>query len=159
MPPRSTTSSAAPVDAALAADALPIRYSFANPRRVRVTQPISDLPSRTKQEFKDDCDVNRILSRYQRTGALTHFAKYAPHYGDITAIDYQTSQNILIRAQQMFDALPSQVRKLVSTPAGFLDFVQDPKNAAKMEELGLKPRSDPQPVADPVPPTPTPIPA
>lgn len=147
--PSPNKSPSLPVDAAASKAALPVRESFVNPRRFRVTQRDSGLPSRTKQEFKDDCDVNRILARYQRTGALTHFSRFAPSYGDITALDYQTSQNLLIRARQMFDALPSNVRKHVSTPAGFLDFVQDPKNKSKMEEFGLLPKSDPPPAAPP----------
>lgn len=113
-------------------------------RRVGFSLP-EDTVSKTKQEFKDDCDINRILSKYQRTGALSHFATYAGSYGDFSACDYQTAQNTLIRARQMFDALPSSVRNLVSTPAGFLDFVQNPANQEKMRELGLMP-SKPVPV-------------
>ncbi|AXH77259.1 MAG: internal scaffolding protein [Microviridae sp.] len=117
--------------------------SFTTPLRRRITAPVGAAPSRTKQEFKDDCDVNRILAKFQRTGALTHFAKYAPFYDDINACDYQTAQNLLLRARNMFDALPSNIRAHVSTPAGFLEFVQDPKNKAKMQEFGLIPTPPP----------------
>jgi len=112
------------------------------PKR-RVYHPIGEEPSATKQEFAQDCDINIILARFQRTGAMNHFAAYAPNYGDFSALDYQTAQNTLIRAQKMFDALPSSIRHLCSTPAGFLDFVQDPKNAEKMAELGLIPTAPP----------------
>lgn len=112
--------------------------SFSSPLRRRTAHPVSG-DSRTKQEFRDECDINRILSKFQRTGAMQHFAKYAPAYGDFNACDYQTAQNILLRARKMFDALPSNVRTLVSTPQGFLEFVQNPANADKMAELGLKP--------------------
>lgn len=114
----------------------------------RVFQPHDpEETSKTKQEFKDDCDINRILAKYQRTGALSHFAKYAPQYGEFNALDLQSAQNLLINARKMFDELPSNVRAIVSTPAGFLDFVQDPKNAEKMAELGLK--ASPPPIAKP----------
>lgn len=115
-------------------------YNFFNPRRRRV---ISDTtgPSLTRQEFKDDCDINRIMAQFQRTGALAHFSKYAPMYGEFTACDYQEAQNLLKRARDMFDALPSTIRKEVATPEGFLDFVQNPANADKMAELGLTRRS------------------
>ena len=142
-----------PAGVTAALEALPVRYSFANPRGFRVTQPRDSQPSRTKQEFKNDCDINRIMSKFQRTGALTHFANYSATYGDITALDYQTAQNTLIRARNLFDSLPSSVRKIVSTPAGFLDFVQDPKNAEKLIELGLRPKPVSAP-AEPVTPTP-----
>lgn len=118
-------------------------HSFTPYLRRSVLHPIGDEPSMTKQEFKDDSDINSILAKFQRTGAMSHFAKYAPNYGDFSACDYQTAQNLLIRAQKMFDDLPSSVRSLVSTPAGFLDFVQDPANASKMQELGLLPSAPP----------------
>lgn len=94
-------------------------------------------PSLTRQEFADDCDINRILAQFQKTGAMSHFAKYGPMYGDFSALDYQSAQNLIIRARQMFDDLPSAIRNLVATPAGFLDWVQDPKNAQTLVEMGL----------------------
>lgn len=110
--------------------------SFLSPRRRRVQTDASGV-SATRQEFKNECDINRILSSFQRTGALDHFARYSGSYGDFTACDYQTAQNLIINARQMFDALPSKIRNLVSTPEGFLTFVQDPKNLDLMVEYGL----------------------
>lgn len=94
-------------------------------------------PSVTKQEFKDDCDINKILNKFQRTGALEHYSRYSPSYGDYTATDYQTSLNLIKTAQTMYDALPSSIRDLYPTPEAFLNFVQDPSNSSKMDELGL----------------------
>jgi len=127
--------------------------NFRPARRVRV---LSDTvgPSLTRQEFADECDINRILASYQRTGALNHFAKYSASYGDFTACDLQEAQNLLIRARQLFDELPSAVKREVSTPEGFLAFVQDPANAEKMKALGL---TKPVPGVDPAPaPAPSP---
>lgn len=105
--------------------------------RRRVYAPLGDQPSRTKQEFKDDCDINRILARFQRTGALAHLAKYGPQYGDFSACDYQEAQNLILRARQMFDDLPSSLRREVATPEGFLTWIQDPANREKMATYGL----------------------
>jgi len=118
----------------------------------RVITPLGTEPSMTKQEFKNETDINQILKRYQRTGALTHYSKYAPQYGDFTSTDLQQAQNLLITARQMFAELPSSIRSLTQTPEGFLDFVQDPANAAKMAELGLI--ESPTPVIPPPPSTP-----
>lgn len=146
---KSTTPSPLP-----AAQAQPSR-SFAPAVRRRV---ISETPglSRTRQEFRDECDINRILASYQRTGALQHFAKYSGSYGDFTACDYQTAQNLILRARQLFDELPSSVKREVSTPEGFLAFVQNPANADKMAALGLTnapatPVAPPPPNAPPAP--------
>lgn len=105
----------------------------------RTYQPLGSEPSMTKQEFKDETDINKIMARYQRTGAIDHFAKWSPSYGEFSACDLQTAQNIVIRARQMFADLPSSIRNLTESPEGFLKFVQDPQNAPKLVELGLVP--------------------
>ncbi|AXH75173.1 MAG: internal scaffolding protein [Microviridae sp.] len=112
-------------------------HNHCPPVRRRVYQPHGSEPSATKQEFKDDCDINNILRKYQRTGALNHFAKYAGTYGDFSPRDLQESYDLLKRAQAMFDELPSSIRKEVATPEGFLSFVQNPDNKKRMAELGL----------------------
>lgn len=111
-------------------------YNHFYPNRTRVYSDTTGS-SLTRQEFKDECDINRILASYQRTGALQHFAKYAPQYGDFNACDLQEAMTLINRARKMFDELPSAVKREVSTPEGFLAFVQNPANAERMAELGL----------------------
>lgn len=103
----------------------------------RTSQPLGPEPSLTRAEFAADCDINNILKKYQRTGAINHFAKYSPQYGDFTPLDLQQAHAVIIQSREMFAALPSSIRDLVRTPEGFLEFVQDPKNKDKMAELGL----------------------
>lgn len=118
-------------------------YCFRSPRQIRVIQPIDPI-SVTQQEFKDDCDINHILQRYQRTGAINHFNLHSPHYSDNTSCDLQTAYNIIKNAEKLYADLPSSIRELTKSPEGFLDFVQDPANAEKMRELGLS--ADPAPL-------------
>lgn len=131
------------------------RYSFLPPPslRRRIQKPGGE-DSMTRQEFKDDCDINRILKRFQLTGALSHFARFAPQYMEVSCNDFQEAQNLMIRARQMFDALPSAVRKECATPEGFLAFVSDPANAERMAELGLRERKPNDPAPPVVPSTP-----
>ena len=99
----------------------------------------STLPSMTKQSFKDECNINKIMAKFQKTGALNHYMKFAPEYGDATQVDYADALNVVANANTMFEELPSSIRKKFDNdPAKFLEFVQDEKNAAEMEELGLK---------------------
>lgn len=114
----------------------PPLVNFFNPFRRRIIQEVGG-PSLTKQEFKDDCDINRIMDKYIRTGAIDHFSKYSPMYGEFSPCDYQESLNLVNRANKMFAELPASIRQLTETPDGFLSFVQDPKNKDKMAELGL----------------------
>ncbi|AXL14761.1 internal scaffolding protein [Microviridae sp.] len=93
----------------------------------------------TKQSFKDECDINKIMAKFQKTGAMTHFAKHAPQYGDATPCEYQDALNVVANANTMFEELPATIRdKFENDPKQFLDFVQDEKNADEMVELGLK---------------------
>lgn len=103
-------------------------------------------PTLTKQSFKDECDINNILKKYQKTGLLDHVNKYQGDYGDyIDAPSYQEAQNRILDAQYMFMSLPATVReKFKNDPGMFLDFVHDPKNEDAMVEMGLaKPKVKP----------------
>ncbi len=104
--------------------------------RISVISPCGD--GAAQQQFKDDCDVNTIMQRFQKTGAIDHVSKHQPQYGFATPNDYHQSLNIIMTAQSMFNDLPSKIRNEFSNnPQAFLEFVQDPKNADRAKELGL----------------------
>jgi len=93
---------------------------------------------RTEQHFREECNINTILAKYQKTGAITHFAKHSPNYGDFPAIDYREAIELVREAQSSFNELPSHVRReFDNDPASFLNFVQNPANRSRMDELGL----------------------
>lgn len=90
----------------------------------------------TKQSFKDETDVNRILAKYQVSGVISHMAKFEAQYGDFADFDFQDTQNMLNRGLDMFAALPSEVRReFEQDPDKFFDFVNDPKNNERVNEL------------------------
>lgn len=94
--------------------------------------------SRTKKEFADECNVNNIVAKYQRTGAIEHFSRHAPRYDNVAGATFHQAMNIVTEASSMFEELPANLRqKFENDPAKFLDFVQDPENKAEMAELGL----------------------
>lgn len=104
----------------------------------RVQTPVTQ-PSMTKQSFKDECNINKIMDKFQRTGALNHYAKHAPDYGDATHTELADAMNIVANAETMFEELPASLRKkFENDPEKFLEFVQDEKNAEEMIKLGLK---------------------
>jgi phage internal scaffolding protein len=96
-------------------------------------------PSRTKQEFRDECDVNNILKKYKNTGLLTHMREHAGAYDDFTSFeDYHSSMNKLLEAQEAFDALPATLRKKFNNdPGQFIEFVTNKDNLEEMRDLGL----------------------
>jgi hypothetical protein len=93
-------------------------------------------PSRTMQSYKDQCDINKILSRFQKTGAMDHLTKHGAVYGDFADFDFQTHMQQLTRGREIFDELPSEVRKeFGQSPQAFFDFVNDPENKDRLAEV------------------------
>lgn len=104
--------------------------------RVSITFP-SDSEF-TKQEFKDECDINVLMSRYQSTGEIPNLNERAPQYLDVTGQDYTEHMNIIAGAQTLFNELPSSIRnQFDNDPALFLDFTSNDANREKMQEMGL----------------------
>ena len=119
-------------------------------------------PSMTKQSFKDECDINVIPARYEHTGMyydpLTTRGSCAPPFDDFTAVpDYMDAQNFVIEAGEMFDALPSRIRKRFNnSPAQLLEFLADSANVSEAISLGLisapvEPGLEPQAQPEPSP--------
>lgn len=107
----------------------------------------STKPSMTQQEFRDECDINVIMYRYQTLEAplvepLTAAQARQPLFGDFSDLpDLQTAQNKLIEAQDMFMSLPSSIRRRFDNDALlFLEFCQDEKNVDEMRDLGILPK-------------------
>lgn len=105
--------------------------------------------TRTKQSFKDECDINNILKQYSATGIVRHIRQEQPRYADLPDdVDFQTAMNTVIQAESAFASLPSKVRnRFHNDPAEFLAFMADPKNLEEMYSLGLanRPPGDPPP--------------
>lgn len=97
-----------------------------------------ELPTRTQQHFQQECDINFIMDRFTRTGVMPP-PKEGYVYGDVSDYDsYQSALHSLMEAQADFDLLPAKVRKeFDNDPAQFLDFIQNPENASRAQELGL----------------------
>jgi len=96
-------------------------------------------PSLAKQSFADECNINNIMAKFQKTGLIEHVKSYGAHYGDLpSALDYHTALNQAIEAKEAFASLPSGIRnQFQNDPAQFLAFVEDPENQEAMIEMGL----------------------
>lgn len=108
------------------------------------------LPSRTKQEFRDECDINVLMKRYQKTGLFPQYPGAVPRYvSNIGMPDYQEALGIVMAAKEEFAALNSELRKRFDNdPAKFLEFTNNPDNADELVKLGLRepPKAAPAPV-------------
>jgi phage internal scaffolding protein len=116
----------------------------------------------TEQHHKQECDVNYILRKYQKTGLIDHVNRFGGDYSDLSdSVSFHEAMNICIDAENAFNTLPSSIRKKFDNdPGSFLDFVSDESNLDEMVELGLVPKiAEPVVPAPPAAPAPQPEPA
>ena len=68
---------------------------------------------RTKQSFKDSCDINKMLKKAQQQGSMSHLLKYPEAvYGEFDGeFDLLTARGRLDRANEIFADLPSEIRR------------------------------------------------
>lgn len=103
--------------------------------------------SLTKQEFKEECDVDEILRRASNGQDLSAVLNSrVAQYGDFTNIpDFRESMDIIARANSMFMQLDWKLReRFGNDPARMMDFLQDEANLDEARKLGLvKPEAKP----------------
>lgn len=104
----------------------------------------SSVPSMTQQQFKDEADINYIVSMYDSSGVMPTFhgdgQPAQPVFGDFASLpdNAQEMYNRMIDAKNNFDSLPLEVRKRFNyDPAAFLDFVDNPENLDELVAMGL----------------------
>jgi len=94
---------------------------------------------KTKQADAKDCDLNVIMSRYEKTGLLPQMILDNPQYGDFSeAPQFQEALNIVMKAEEQFLALDAKTRmRFNNSPAEFLAFVTNEDNRDEIIDMGL----------------------
>lgn len=94
--------------------------------------------TRTKQAFKDECDINVIMRRYVKTGVVSHGVLEPGSYGFAPSFSFHDAMNSIRAAEEAFADLPAAVRKRFrNDPGEFLEFAENPENLEEMRKLGL----------------------
>lgn len=99
--------------------------------------------SMAKQAFKDEADINHIMSRYRKTGLLVDPSSVnssrRAFYGEFAdSMEFKEAQNRIAQVRNSFEMLPSSIRSLFENdPSVMLDFLADPENASEALEMGL----------------------
>lgn len=114
---------------------------------------------RTKQSFRDQCDINRIVKSHGQSGMFDHLNNTEPMYGDVSgSVELSAALALVDQADVSFMAMPSEVRAIcLNDPVEFLARCADPHGFQELVEAGL-PVSDsytaPEPLEAPIaPPT------
>lgn len=108
----------------------------------------TDTVSRTRQEFADECDINSLMAKYEKTGILPDAVNNdVPRYLDVSNVpDLQTALELLNQSTAAFMALPATVRREFDNDAvKFVSFAQDPENLPQMRTWGLAPPAPEEP--------------
>lgn len=124
--------------------------------RIRVATDNQER-SKTKQDGRDDANVNRIVATYGRTGMWSNVNARQATYGDVSEmLELEQALELVNHANREFMSLPAHVRALAQNdPVRLLGMLADPAQTEILKAAGL-------PVRDPVVvggETPTPEPA
>ncbi len=110
-------------------------------QRYRPVIDCSNDKIRTKQSFKKETDINTIMARYVKTGAIAPeaLAQRQAVFADVSEIgDFQECQQRIASAHSAFMTLEPELRaRFENDPAQLLDFVADPENREEAIELGI----------------------
>lgn len=58
----------------------------------------ADCEKMTRDSFAEECDINRIVEAYQRTGLINHVPRLQPQYGDAPEMSFYEAACISARA-------------------------------------------------------------
>lgn len=130
----------------MAKNELPFFTAYGPKRRLKHRDPGEPF---VQQHFRDQCNINKIMERYERTGVMAgpQGRGGRPMFGDVSMIgDYQNALQTVSDANEAFESLPAEIRKRFdNNPAALVDFVKNPQNRDEAIELGMLP--DPRPPA------------
>ena len=95
--------------------------------------------TRTQQNFKEQCDINRIVKQFAGTGELQQ-RQGTPLSAEefVGVMDYHTAMNAVRRGDEAFMALDARTReRFDNDPGAFVDFCLDPSNLEELRKMGL----------------------
>lgn len=95
-------------------------------------------PSVTEQCHANEVDINKIVSRYSKTGVLP-VRSGVPSYGDFSGVgDYHSACEAVAQAEAAFMTLPPEVRRRFDNdPGRLLEFLGDEANRDEAIKLGI----------------------
>lgn len=120
----------------------------ASPNRRRVQVSFEGDPGRTEKHLAPLCDINKIIGRHLRDGTFPH--QPVDNFVDLTNIpDYQTALNTVLKIDDAFAQLPSNIRAEFShDPAALMAALEDPTQHRRLIEIGVLEAKDGAPVGN-----------
>lgn len=98
-------------------------------------------PRAAKQSMAQECDVNQIVARSYRLGAIPQSRANPPQYVDLTGVknlSLHEAHNVITAAKTAFALLPAKVRAACQNDLGvYVDLLSNPKRREEAQNLGL----------------------
>ncbi len=92
----------------------------------------------TEQAHKNECNVNLIIKKYDKTGLIEHVSKFEGTFGDQTGLEFKQAQDMITGAIRLFQMLPADIKKrFKQSPEHLLRFMEDENNRDEAIKLGL----------------------
>lgn len=99
-------------------------------------EPESKLPSLTDESFKQECDIDFIISNFVQRGINPpeHQVQYGKQY---TSDDFINGMNIVAECKSAFEELPAiEKERFNNSVSNFLEFIANPDNLRESYEKG-----------------------
>lgn len=95
-------------------------------------------PSKTQQQYAEEVDINTIVERFNASGEMPPTMQFPEQEEFIEAFDFQSAQNVIVKARESFMELPAKARaRFENDPQRFMMFMNDPENQDEAIKLGL----------------------
>lgn len=99
---------------------------------------INEEPSLTHQSFKEECDINTLLSNMAANGLFPDDHQPLNYKDCVASVDYKTALDIIIQSEDAFYSLEANIRaRFNNDPAQLLEFLEDKNNRVEAENLGI----------------------
>lgn len=99
-------------------------------------QSKSDKPSLTDESYKQECDIDFIISNFVQRGIEPpqHQIDYGKQY---TSDDFANAMQTVAECKTAYECLPAtEKEKFNNSVTNYLDFISDPKNLKESYEKG-----------------------
>lgn len=118
------------------AKAVLIRKPYDSHERVQKTTGSGSL---VQGDAQDECDINKLMAKYERTGFMGHMSARPGRYEDLMGMpSYHEALNQVIEAREAFELLPAKWRaRFNNDPAELLGALDDPERRPELERLGI----------------------
>lgn len=115
--------------------------------RERLAKSYDPEEGRTKQQFRDEVNINTIMKRYRHSGIIPETRSEPGHYGDFSNIaGYDEAIEAVNNANAAFAELPSDVRtRFGNDPQELMNFMAEDGHEEEARELGILPPLKPEP--------------